>query len=143
MIKVIKGNMFDYITENDYIAHCISGDFALGAGIAKEIDKRYNIRSILLNDPFYKRYSDGKGYVIKIDHVFNLVTKEKYWDKPSYTNLEKSLDILAQMLNRHHIDTIHMPKIGCGLDKLSWKIVFPIIIRIFNQYNINGCIYYL
>lgn len=142
MIKIIKGNMFDYITKNDYIAHCISGDFALGAGIAKEIDERYGVKKIL-NDPLYRKYSDGKGYVLLTDHVFNLVTKSKYWEKPTYKNLEKSIDTLAQICRGHHIDTIHMPKIGCGLDKLDWKIVFPMIVRIFDNYGVNACIYYL
>lgn len=57
MIREIKGNIFDYITENDYIAHCISGDFALGAGIAKEIDKRYGVKNVLKSNPDFKKIS--------------------------------------------------------------------------------------
>lgn len=37
-----KLNLFS-IDDSYYIAHCISADFALGAGIAKEIDERLNI----------------------------------------------------------------------------------------------------
>ena len=39
-----KLNLFS-IDDSYYIVYCISADFALGAGIAKEIDKRFNIRS--------------------------------------------------------------------------------------------------
>ena len=30
------------LPEGTYIAHCISGDFTLGAGLAKKLDEKYN-----------------------------------------------------------------------------------------------------
>ena len=144
MIRQVKGNMFDYVTESDYIAHCISADFALGAGIAKTIDQKYNVRSKLLSNPVYKKpYSDGNGYVICTDHVFNLVTKARYNDKPTYASLDNALVKLAELCKCRKIDTIHMPRIGCGLDKLHWDLVFPMICRIFTEYGINVTIYHL
>ena len=45
-IKEVKKDLFTM--PNDYaLAHCISADFALGAGIAKEFDKRLNARQKL------------------------------------------------------------------------------------------------
>ena len=144
MIKQIKGDMLNYITENDYIAHCISADFALGAGIAKVIDMKYDVRSKLINNPVYKKsYLDGNGYVIATGRVFNLVTKARYSDKPTYSSLSNALSKLAELCKCRKIDTIHMPRIGCGLDRLNWNFVFPIICRIFTEYGINVCIYYL
>ena len=47
-IKEIKKDLFTM--PNDYaLAHCISADFALGAGIAKEFDKRFNCRKRLFD----------------------------------------------------------------------------------------------
>ena len=144
MIKIIKGNMFDHITDQDFVAHCISSDFALGAGIAKEINERYNVKEILTTNPSYKiSFKDNQGYVLVTGQVFNLVTKQKYFHKPTYTSLENALVKLADLLKYRHIDTIHMPKIGCGLDKLDWNIVFHIICRIFTESGINVCIYSL
>lgn len=143
MIREIKGNVFNYITENDYIAHCISGDFALGAGIAKEIDKRYGVKKVLKSNPYYKKYQSGVGYVLTTYKVFNMITKEKYWEKPTYYALEKCLETLRQMCIGHHLTTIHMPRIGCGLDQLDWKIVYPIICKIFKDSGIDVNIYYL
>ena len=37
--KEIKGNLFD-APKDAYLVHCISADFALGAGIAVEFNKR-------------------------------------------------------------------------------------------------------
>lgn len=46
--KIEKGNLFTVPT--DYIlCHCISADFALGAGIAKQFDERFNLRNKLKN----------------------------------------------------------------------------------------------
>jgi hypothetical protein len=35
------------VSEDYYLAHCISADFALGAGIAVEFVKRFNMRKKL------------------------------------------------------------------------------------------------
>lgn len=42
--KYIKGDIFK--RKNCYYAHCISRDYALGAGIAVEFNKRYNMSNI-------------------------------------------------------------------------------------------------
>lgn len=44
--EVKIGNLFD-CPKDYYLAHCISGDYALGAGIAKEFVHRYNMRTKL------------------------------------------------------------------------------------------------
>lgn len=41
--EVRIGNLFDCPKEY-YLVHCISGDYALGAGIAKEFNRRYDMR---------------------------------------------------------------------------------------------------
>lgn len=81
----IKGDLFS-APQGFYLAHCISTDFALGAGIAKKFDEVYNMRFKL-----HKRFPNERfGYVGKallIDNVFNLVTKYKYYHKPTYYSL--------------------------------------------------------
>ena len=40
------------IDHNSYcLVHCISADFKLGAGIAKEFEKRFHLRDDLFNQP--------------------------------------------------------------------------------------------
>lgn len=44
-------NMDLFSVPNDYyLAHCISADFALGAGIAVEFNKRFDMRRKLKED---------------------------------------------------------------------------------------------
>ena len=47
----VNGSVFDNnIKEQYYYAHCISADFALGAGITVEFDRRFNMRQKLRHD---------------------------------------------------------------------------------------------
>ena len=73
-----------------YLAHCISADFALGAGIAKTFDNVYDIRHKLFT--FYDGYEYREGDALIVDNVFNLVTKPKYYKKPTYYSLRESLE---------------------------------------------------
>lgn len=139
--RIIQDNVFNY--KNCYYAHCISRDYALGAGIAVEFNKRYNMREALL-----KLAKDSpktlKEKCIEIDNVFNLITKEKYWQKPTYKSLEDSLIEMREKISKNgNIKRLVMPKIGCGLDRLSWEKVEPMIKEIFKNLDIEIIICYL
>ena len=73
-IRTEKRDLFT-VPQGWYLAHCISADFALGAGIAKTFDEVYDMRYKLhLHFPDYT-YEGGDS--LMVDNVFNLVTKEK------------------------------------------------------------------
>ena len=132
-----RGNVFDsphYYT----LAHCISKDKALGAGIALTIRKRYPTMINKLNS-INLEIGKAYGYTDAFEkrNIINLVTKDKYFEKPTYENLEQSLLDMKQQLIAHKIRFLVMPTIGCGLDKLEWKIVSQMIQRIFNDTNID------
>lgn len=137
----IHGNLFNRkLEENEFYVHCISRDYACGAGIAKEFNKRYNLTKRLQELPPCK--------CMTIDNVINLVTKSKYWQKPTYDSLTDSLKDLRYLINmpssnRIVIKTLVMPRIGCGLDKLQWKNVKKIIKEIFEDTDVAIEVYYL
>lgn len=127
-------------------AHCISSDFGMGAGIVIEFNKRFNMKNELL-----EAYPNGwvddfsKGYIGVIKHldVYNLVTKEKYWNKPTYESLKKSLICMRDKMVIDGDSKISMPKIGCGIDRLNWDKVREIIKDVFKDTNIEICVCYL
>ena len=48
------------VSNEYYLAHCISADFALGKGIAVEFNKRFDMRNRLLNKyPGYRLPMSG------------------------------------------------------------------------------------
>lgn len=120
-----KGDLFAVeILSNYALCHCISSDFALGAGIAKAFAKM-GVKKALC-EKFPKQWQGG-GYCLIIETngvtVANLVTKERYFHKPTLETLRQALEIFRTQALQMGIRRIAMPKIGCGLDKLDWEDV--------------------
>lgn len=134
----INGDLFS-VPQGYYLAHCISGDFALGAGIAKKFDSVYNMRfKLFRNFPIDegKKY-DWVGSALLVDNVFNLVTKPRYFHKPDYDTLYETLVDMRDQCEEFDITKLAMPKIGCGLDRLDWGRVQEIIQEVFDNTDID------
>lgn len=129
----------------DYaLAHCISADFALGAGIAKEFDKRFNCRRKLFDVykgslvPRWDKMQKGCSVILFGDHViFNLVTKRNYWNKPTLDTIKNALDWMKDQCEIYDIKKVAMPKIACGLDRKKWSDVKPLIEKVFADTDIE------
>lgn len=130
-----KGNLFE--VSNEYkLVHCISADFALGKGIAKQFVEKYDVKNKLLKT--YKRNSwEGRGYCLQTDNVYNLVTKKFYFNKPTLNTLKESLLDLKNNLLKENITKIAMPQIGCGLDGLEWSMARVLINQLFTDTDIE------
>lgn len=130
-----------FTVPKDYaFVHCISADFALGAGIAKEFQKRYKTKDELRERCAGYQWHGGDclGTGSRDTRaVFNLVTKKHYWDKPTYKDLEDSLHELRELCALSGYTKLAMPKIGCGLDRLKWEKVESIIRQVFDYSNID------
>ncbi len=142
-----KGNLFDLDNDKYSYAHCVSLDFAMGMGIAKEFDSRFKgMKTWLIRESKTYEWRYPKTVPCFNDNklrVFNLITKEKYWYKPTYKTIEKCIYEMAEMCARHNIKYLAMSKIGCGLDKLSWLKVREIIKEAFKDLDIEIEIRYL
>lgn len=118
-----------------YFAHCISSDFTLGAGIAKTFDSVYNMRFKLFRQ--YPDYCYCGGDALLIDNVFNLVTKEKHWHKPTYETVRDSLEDMREQIEYMGVNKLAMPHIASGLDRLEWSKVYEIICDVFKDMDIE------
>lgn len=138
----VHGDLFT-APQGYYLAHCISGDFTLGAGIAKRFDEVYNMRFKLFRDyPF----DDGEKYgwvgsALLIDNVFNLVTKPRRFHMPDYDTLYETLIDMRDQCESMSITKLAMPKIGSGLDKLDWEQVKELIQEAFDGSDIEIVVY--
>ena len=134
-LKEQVGNLFD--VDNSYaIAHCVSQDFKMGAGIAKQFRSHYpEIAEHCLSQ------NPKIGNAVMYEHdgkiIFNLVTKKYYHNKPTYMSLEKTLIDLKKQMNQMGLQKIAMPLIGCGLDRLNWQKVKDIILSTFRDAGIE------
>lgn len=141
--KEEKRDLFS-VDDSYYIAHCISADFTLGAGIAKEIDRRFNTREELKKKypNFYRKWVStdplaNNGTCLLTGRILNLVTKDRYYEKPTYKNLSYALAMMFAYCKTYNIKKVAMPLIGCGLDRLQWDRVSAMIKEIFADEDIE------
>lgn len=119
------------------LAHCVSTDCALGAGIAKEFRNRIPEMPDAL-----QKFNPKVGEVILFPtrggrKVANLFTKELYYHKPTYESLTISLIVLRRQVWETGITKIAIPQLGCGLDKLKWSKVKDIIQEVFKDEDLE------
>ena len=133
--RIKYGDLFDNIGKA-YLAHCISADIKLGAGIALEFDKKFDMRFNIMFDRKMAEdnFMPGINYpVYLVKDVFNIVTKKMYYDKPSYESFRDGIVAMRSMIVWHEASNmlkynkVCMPLLGCGLDKLDPNRVIPII----------------
>lgn len=127
IFKEERGDLFE-LKDTHLLVHCISRDCALGAGIASSFKVHFPgmaedlYRYIQLNPNSIERTC-----LIYMNRVANLITKDRYFNKPTYDSLRTSLIELREIIIRKQYNKIAMPRIGCGLDRLSWRKVKLII----------------
>ena len=124
LINEIKGNLFD---SSDCLAHCVSRDFSMSAGIAVRFSNLFGGKDELKN----QNVNIGEvAWLYRNDrYIYYLVTKENYWNKPTYDNFRTSIRNLFILCVKHDVKSLSIPKLGCGLDKLQWDKVKQIIIE--------------
>lgn len=130
------------VPQGYYLAHCISADFAMGAGVAKQIDELFDMRAAL-KELWGGEVEAMENCCLPVGNVLNLVTKDKHWQKPTLQSLREALEDMKLLAQEQHIRKIAMPKIGCGLDRLNWDDVSPIIQEVFDKTDIEILVCYL
>ena len=143
IFKEINGDLFES-DEKYTLVHCISADCAMGAGIAKTFDSKMPKMKKLLKRTI--RENNMQGYFAILyqgeRNVINLITKERYWHKPTYSSLKASLLSAKKIAVREGIKYLAMPVIGCGLDRLQWSKVSVIIKEVFADTDIEIVVYH-
>lgn len=132
-----RGNVFE-MDKKYKLAHCISKDCAMGAGIAIEFDKRFPKMKQMIKQAIL---DNNIPYPITMffiqDGIFNLITKERYFHKPSYNSITIAINQMAAICKQEEIKYLAMPRIGSGLDRLQWSKVKEIILKEFNDIEIE------
>jgi O-acetyl-ADP-ribose deacetylase (regulator of RNase III) len=139
----IVGDLFTCLTEEPKysLGHCVSSDFEMGKGIAVSFRQRFGCLEELRN---LGLQVGGAAVIVLNDRfIYYLVTKARYWEKPSYETLKSSLEKMKSHALSQGVTQICLPRIGCGLDKLEWSVVRSIIDDLFRETNVFIKIYYL
>lgn len=135
-----KGDLFS-CPDTDSLAHCVSRDLHMGKGIAKIFKKEFGHEGLL------REQDKNVGEVAVLKHkdrfVYYLITKVKYFFRPTNDALEASLKSMKEHCIAHNVKSVSMPRIGCGLDRLDWSDIEGILIKLFKDTDIVINIYSL
>uniref|UniRef100_A0A3P8WQ02 O-acyl-ADP-ribose deacylase 1 n=1 Tax=Cynoglossus semilaevis TaxID=244447 RepID=A0A3P8WQ02_CYNSE len=136
----VTGDLFS-CPRDEALAHCISEDCRMGAGIAVLFKQKFKGVERLKE----QKKVPGQCAVLQRDgrFVYYLVTKKRASQKPTYDSLTRSLEDMKSHCLRNEVTKISMPRIGCGLDRLEWRRVAVILEQVFKHTNISITVYSL
>jgi ribA/ribD-fused uncharacterized protein len=142
-----KGDLFKCRTS---MAHCVSMDMNMGMGIAKAFKSKFgNLNKLkaqlckvgqIAHLTYPSKFTDPNGIRRR---VYYIVTKSKYWQKPTYQSFATAISALKNKCVKHKITKLGIPRIGCGLDRLEWKKVKLIISAAFKDTDVEITAYHL
>lgn len=139
-----KGDLF---TSTDSLAHCVSLDLHMNAGIALRFKSEFGhadaLRKVVKQDG-----CSVPSVVLMYDkprqrYIYYLITKERYFDKPTYASLHETLLMMKEHAQANKVGRIAIPRLGCGLDKLEWSRVSADIQQMFRDCDMTITVYSL
>lgn len=138
-VTEIQGDLFSDKTNS--LAHCVSQDFKMGKGIAVKFKSEFGGLQELID----QNAEVGDVAILERDKRFVLymVTKVRYYDKPDYKTMRKCIQSLRDISCQRKIETLSIPRIGCGLDRLEWMSVRKILEEEFKNVQIQINVYHL
>lgn len=73
--------------------------------------------------------------------IYNLITKDKYFNKPTYQTMHSSLEAMRAHIEQNSVKKLAIPRIGCGLDGLAWNKVKDQLEEVFKDVDIEIKVY--
>lgn len=141
-MKVIEitGDLFQCSTDV-CMAHCVSEDLAMSKGIAVLFKNKFGNVNYLISQN--KKIGQVAILSDKNRFIYYLITKKRYWEKPTYENLNNCLIELYNHMMINKMKKLAIPRLGCGLDRLNWDTVKRMLEKIFENSDIEISVYSL
>lgn len=137
ILNELRGNIFSFVPKGYKLGHCIAADAGMGRGIAVDFVRFFpKIKQL-------RQQNLDVGTTYFIDPVLNIVTKRRSAGKPSYESMGAALESMRGLILQHNITHLAIPKIGCGLDRLSWPAVREMLHCILKDVEIEINVYIL
>lgn len=144
MVRLVEssGDLFVNCPSHISLAHMVSLDLHMTRGIAKTFRLKFG------RIPFLRHQVHFIGQCAFLSHenryIFYLVSKGRFFHKPSYLSVTKAFQSLRYHLSSLGLTQVAIPgKICCGLDRLNWQTVKQIILTVFQGSNIEIHVYYI
>lgn len=123
---------------------CISADLAMDKGITLTFNEKYDTKSKMyelnpntLISEWDSQPDITKGFCVYSEPVFNLVTKRRYYEKPTLQSMGNALTSLKNLCQRYNFDHIALQSTRGSIDRLKWPDVSMLIINILGDLDIT------
>ena len=131
----------DLFSSKGCLAHSVSADFHMGIGVAKQVKTRYPTTYPKdvnhKRQPVFAQWIEGDRRNV----VYHLVTKQRYFEKPTYESVKMSLQQMRTHADWSGVKRISLPRIGCGVDQLSWSEIRSLIKDVFKGSHVAITVY--
>ena len=135
----------DLMTAPDSLCHCVSQCLAMGKGVAVLFKQKFGgvdelkaQKVVVPGVATLHRPTEADSN----KYVYYLITKPRYFDKPTYDTLAASLEAMFAHMEAHEVKSVSMPEIGCGLDGLQWPKVHEMLIALSQGRGITVTVYH-
>lgn len=145
MIEFVNGDLFQSGVEA--LVNPVNCVGVSGAGLALEFKRRFlgpnQLYCAACRD---RKIVPGKVFVVHIAtfvlrYIVYFPTK-LHWKNPSdLSYISSGLDSLAFEIDNYKIQSIAIPKLGCGLGGLNWSDVKSLIVDKLNDLNVKIMVY--
>ena len=116
----------DILSSNDSLAHCVSLDFKMSAGIARTFRRKYPTNypkfGTLHQKLLWQQFLEASQR-----YIYHLITKVHFFHKPTSCSLRTSLAALQRHEEDNDVKAISMPKLASGIDQLEWHLVLKML----------------
>jgi O-acetyl-ADP-ribose deacetylase (regulator of RNase III) len=139
----LEGDMFS--AETDAFAHGVNCQGVMGAGVAREMARRYPDMVMAYRERCTRKRMVA-GEVMTWEGpptVFNLATQVHPGANARLAWVQASLASLIDKAEDLDIRSVAMPRIGCGIGGLDWMDVRPLVERQACQTKIELRVYSL
>ena len=115
----------------------------MSQGVAVEIRKQFeDLRRRLESESSVKGRAIALSYPEDGAWVYNLVTKQRCWEKPTIRDIHDILVLMRDHAIRNQVLEIHMPKIACGLDGHDWEEMRTVLRLVFREFPLKITVYH-
>ena len=132
MVRLAKGNLLR--AETEALVNTVNCVGHMGKGVALQFKKAFPD-----NFAYYQKacragdVQPGRmlvfetGAMLGLKYIINFPTKQHWRGKSKYEYIESGLEALVAEVKRRGIHSIALPPLGCGLGRLDWDRVRPMI----------------
>lgn len=139
MIQFMTGNLLHADTEA--LVNPVNCEGVMGAGLALHMKQKFPENFEAYRQACRRsEVQPGQMFVFQTGslanpkYIVNFPTKRKWRENSRIEDIESGLGALVSALLQFGVSSVAIPPLGCGLGRLSWHDVRPLIVDRFQAY---------